>query len=66
MKMDVSKMTRLLTSAFETKLARTLRHQVFETLKGNNLLEGNMDCFGAGFYAEDPCRFVSQIGVEAD
>src|SRR6266516_5025672 len=63
---EVSKMTKLLTRAFETKFAGVFRHQLFETLQGDNLPQGDVNCLGARFYPEDFHSLIGQVCIQAN
>ena len=56
-------MTKLLTRAFETKFAGVFRHQLFETLEGDNLPQSDVNCLGARFYPEDFHSLIGQIRI---
>lgn len=64
MKIEVSKMTRLLTVTREGELSRVLPHQFLESLQRHDLPERYMHGLGPGFRAEDFSGFVRQTGVQ--
>ena len=64
MKIEVSKMTRLLTVTREGELSGVFPHQVLESLQRHNLPERSVYRLRSGFHSQNFCSFIRQMGVE--
>ena len=66
MKIEVSKIMKLLTMPLERKFPGILCHKVLELFQSDDLLQGEVHRFGSALDPQDVCRFVGQLGIQPD